>query len=86
MGWFDSSEEQIEQKMVDSNGQVNNNIIIQEAKDVHDQLRLNEKVLNVMYTMCGIELLRLGMYIYVKFVRRMKKKYGTNTIGSNNTA
>lgn len=78
MGWFDSSEEQIEQKMVDSNGQVNNNIIIQEAKDVHEQLRLNEKLLTVMYTMCGIELLRLGMYIYFKFIKSIKKKCGRN--------
>lgn len=78
MGWFDSSEEQIEQKMVDSNGQVNNNIIIQEAKDVHEQLRLNEKLLTVMYTMFGIELLRLGMYIYFKFIKSIKKKYGRN--------
>lgn len=78
MGWFDSSEEQIEQKMVDSNGQVNNNIIIQEAKDVHEQLRLNEKLLTVMYTMCGIELLRLGMYIYFKFMKSIKKKYSRN--------
>lgn len=75
MGWFDSSEEQIEQKMVDSNGQVNNNIIIQEAKDVHEQLKLNEKLLTVMNIMCGIELLRLGMYIYFKLVKSIKKKY-----------
>lgn len=77
MGWFTSSEEE-ETNMVDSNGQVNNNIIIQEAADIHDQTQISERVLAVMYIMCVLEIIKIGIYIYNSFVKRMKKKYGNN--------
>lgn len=76
MGIFGDSVENT--KMVDTNGQVNNNIIIQEAADIHDQTKTSERVLLVMYFMCGLELIKFGIYIYNSFARRMKKKYQTN--------
>lgn len=76
MGIFgDSIEETI---AVDSNGQVNNNIIIQEAADIHDQTKTTERVLSVMYIMCALEVMKIGIYIYNSFVKRMKKKYRNN--------
>lgn len=79
MGWFGSSEERDESKLVDTNGQVNNNVIIQEARDVHDSRRSNEQMVMLMYFMCGLEIVKCAMYIYCKFVRKMKKKYTTRT-------
>lgn len=76
MGIFGDSDE--ETKMVDSNGQVNNNIIIQEAADIHDQTRNSERVLSVMYIMVVLEAIKICIYIYNSFVRRMKKKYRNN--------
>lgn len=42
MGWFTSSEEDTG-NVVDANGQVNKNIIIQEAKDTHEQVKLSAR-------------------------------------------
>lgn len=75
MGWFDSSEESKEEKMVDSNGQVNNNIIIQEAKDTHHQVGLSEKLVTGTYIIIGIEILKLIICLYTVWRRQMKKKY-----------
>lgn len=83
MGFFGSSEENVEQKTVDSTGHDNNNIIIQEAKDTHDQVRLNEKVLYTMYFMCTIEVFKLGVYLFLKFKKNLKKKYNQQN-GRNN--
>lgn len=76
MGWFGSSEE--ETKMVDTNGQVNNNIIIQEAADIHDQTQNSERLLMVMYFTCILEVIKIGLYVYNCFTKRMKKKYSRN--------
>lgn len=82
MGIFGSSEENIDQKAVDSTGHVNTNIVIQEAKDTHEQLKINEKMVHIMYVMCGIELLKLGVYLYYKFVKNIKKKYVRSGLGN----
>lgn len=76
MGFFGDSNE--ETNLGDSNGQVNNNIIIQEAADIHDQTRTTERVLTVMYIMCVLELMKIGIYIYNSFAKRIKKKYRNN--------
>lgn len=79
MGIFGSSEETNEEKMVDSNGNVNNNIIIQEAHDTHDTMKMNQRMLNVMYLMCSIEIVKLGLYIFCRFKKSLKKKYNQNS-------
>lgn len=80
MGIFGGSSEEINnQKQIDATGNINNNVIIQEAHDVHEQLKLNEKVVNLMYAMCALEIIKFGMYIYCKFIRKMKKKYSGNS-------
>lgn len=83
MGWFGSSEEEIEMKTVDTNGNVNNNIIIQEAKDTHTQMVLNERLLWATYLLVGAEIIKLGIYLFHSFKKALKKKYTKNT---NNSA
>ena len=77
MGWFDSSEEVIEEKLVDTNGNVNNNIIIQEAKDTHWQAATSEKLLFATYVLVLVEILKLGICSYNAWRRQMKKKYSS---------
>lgn len=65
MGIFGSSEENVEQKIVDSNGQVNNNIVIQEARLFVHQLQeedeenvsTKQRQLNTVYQNLFIPLL-----------------------------
>lgn len=72
MGWFGSSEENIESKTVDSNGNINNNIILQEASDTHHQMLTNEKLLVATYLLVLAELLKLALYVFGS-LRRMWK-------------
>lgn len=78
MGWFDSSEEVVEEKMVDTNGNVNNNIIIQEAKDTHLQAALSEKLLFATYVLIAFEFVKLAICSYNTWKRQMKKRYNGN--------
>lgn len=79
MGLFSSSEEKIDEKMVDSNGHVNNNIIIQEAEDTHLQAALSEKLLFCTYILVLLEIVKLTICLYTTWKRHMKKKYNRNT-------
>lgn len=75
MGIFGSSEESIESKTVDSNGQVNNNIIIQEARDTHSQMVLSEKLLFGTYILIGLEIVKIIFCSISAYRRYIKKKY-----------
>lgn len=75
MGWFSSSEEIVEEKLVDTNGNVNNNIIIQEAKDTHQLATLGEQLLMATYVMVGLELVKLSICFYKLWHRNLKRKY-----------
>lgn len=75
MGSSESSEQRTEEKMVDATGQINNNIIIQEAKDTHIQMLLNEKLLMASYILIGFETIKLIVYCYTQYQIKMKKKY-----------
>lgn len=75
MGIFGSSEESTEVKTVDTNGQVNNNIIIREANDIHSQLDVSSKLLFATYVLVSIEILKFGIYIFSGIKRQWKKKY-----------
>lgn len=78
MGWFDSSEEIIEEKLVDCNGNVNNNIIIQEAKDTHLQATLSERLLTATYFLVALETAKWAICFYNMWRRQIKKKYNKN--------
>lgn len=75
MGIFGSSEENIDQKTIDTNGQVNNNIVIQEAKDTHSQLLVNSKLLYATYALVGFEIIKLATYMFASYTKRMKKAF-----------
>lgn len=75
MGWFSSSEENFEEKTVDSTGHVNNNIIIQEAKDTHEQVLINEKMMLATYLLVFAEVVKLCIYLYTQWRSNIKKKY-----------
>lgn len=76
MGIFGSSEESIENKAIDTNGQVNNNLIIQqEAHDTHDSMIYTEKLLVASYIMIGLEVFKIGFWLFGALKRNIKKKY-----------
>lgn len=74
MGSSQSSEE-TEVKAVDSNGNINNNIILQEAHDTHAQMVINEKMLWAAYALVLAEVIKLGIYMFNVFRKTLKKKY-----------
>lgn len=78
MGIFGSSEESIETKTIDSNGQVNNNIIVQEARDTHSQMMLSEKLLTGTYILIGLEIVKIVICSISAYRRHVKKKYSSN--------
>lgn len=77
MGWLGSSEEKTEQKTVDTTGQVNNNIVIQEAEDIHQQVAMSEKLLFATYLLVGAEIIKLCVYLFVALKKHFKKRYQT---------
>lgn len=86
-GWFSSEEKKVDEKMIDSNGHVNNNIIIQEAQDIHHQMVLDEKLLFATYILVLIGIIRLAIYLFNAYKRNLKKKLSLPTtskdIGEN---
>lgn len=79
MGIFGSSEESIENKAIESNGQVNNNIILQEASDTHSQMVLSEKLLFGTYVLIGLETIKIAICLFSAYRRHMKKQYQQRT-------
>lgn len=77
MGGSSSKEER---KAIDTNGNVNNKIIIQEADDIHDQLLTGQKLLIATYVLVILEIIKFGAYIFVNFKRNLKKKYTNNNV------
>lgn len=72
-----TSSEQVDEKVVESNGQVNNNVIIQEAKDTHNQLLVNEKLLYATYALIVFEIIKLAIYLLSAYRRKMKKAFAS---------
>lgn len=79
MGIFGSSEESIENKAIESNGQVNNNIILQEASDTHSQMVFSEKLLFGTYILIGLETVKIFICLFSAYRRHVKKKYQQKT-------
>lgn len=74
---FGLSEEEVETKTIDTNGNVNNNIIIREANDTHSQMLIGEKMLIATYFLVAAEVLKLAIHLYHSFKKTLKKKYQT---------
>lgn len=75
MGIFGSSEESTEIKSIDTNGQVNNNIIVQEAKDTYSQLLISEKLITGTYVLIALETIKIAICLFSAYRRHMKKRY-----------
>lgn len=75
MAIFGSSEESTEIKNVDTTGTVNNNIIMQEAKDTHDQLAVTEKLVFGTYILIALEAIKIGICLISAYRRHLKKQY-----------
>lgn len=69
------SKEETEVKTVDSNGNINNNIILQEARDTHSQMVIGEKLLFATYLLVMFETIKILIYIIQSFRKMLKKKY-----------
>lgn len=75
MGSSESTEQKFEEKTVDSTGHVNNNIVIQEARDTHQQVLLNERMMYATYLLVLFEVIKLSIYMYTQCKGKLKKKY-----------
>lgn len=73
MGLTSSKEYHIDQKVVDENGRINNNVIIRSR---HNAMIINEKILITMYFLCVIEVIKLAICGYNAYKRALKKRYG----------
>lgn len=76
--WFSSDEQIVEEKTVDMNGNVNNNIIIREAQATHLLLMNSERLLIATYLLVFLEIVKLSICFYQSIRRGMKKRYLQN--------
>lgn len=84
MGSSESSEVNIEEKAVDSVGHVNNNIVVQGARDNHQQVIVGEKLLVATYLLVCFEIIKMAIYFYTQCRNNIKKRYaGKPTTGPN---
>lgn len=75
MGWFGSSEEETEIKNVDTTGQVNNNVVIQNARDNHHQVLLDEKILFATHLLVAMKVLEMLIYAFHSLRKAFKRRY-----------
>lgn len=80
MGFFGGSEEESnEAKTVDTTGNVNNNIVLlQEARDTHEQMILNQKLVYASYALVLFEVIKLAVYIFSSYKKKLKKTLSGN--------
>lgn len=76
MGGSESSEIKTEEKAIDSMGHVNNNIVVQGARDNHQQVIVSERLLIATYLLVCAEVIKLLIYFYSQCRSNLKKRYG----------
>lgn len=83
-----SSKDDKEWKNIDTAGQVNNNIVIQqqEAKDIHAQLKINDQMLTIMFAMFVLEVIKFILYVFFKFKKNLKKRYSVQSVQSKSSS
>lgn len=67
------SESKEEIKTVDTNGNVNNNIVIQDPVSIH-----NQELMILMYIVCTIKIIEFTYVMYKEFLKKLKKRYVNN--------
>lgn len=66
-------------KILDSTGQVNNNVVIEEPMSVH-----NQEMIVLLYIIAAVKLLEFILYVYNGHSRYLKRKYDKqNKINQN---
>lgn len=65
-----SSHSQVEKKTIESTGQVNNNVVIQETEDVYSM-----EIVILLSLLCALKILEISIFLYNKYKQQMKKKY-----------
>lgn len=68
MGQTQSSSKEIE-----SDGEVNNNVVINEPKN-----NGNSQVLLVLWIICALKIIEFALYIYNRHQKSLKKRYTNN--------
>lgn len=68
-----STQTKDEQKTVDTTGQVNNNVVIQETVDVY-----SSEIVLLLSVIVVLKLIEFLCYVYMQHARKMKKKYSGN--------
>lgn len=71
--WFSSSKTNDQHKDLKSNGEIINNITIDDPVKVHD----TDTIVILLCVLCALKLLSLIIYTYNTHKKYMKKKYGT---------
>lgn len=75
---FSSEEVKVDEKLIDTNGQVNNNIIIGKAKDTHECMLLDQKIFIILCLLFFVEIIKLAVQIVVAYNKFIKKKYNND--------
>lgn len=73
MGGMSSKEYHIDEKVVDANGRINNNVII---RGTHTIMEVNERILIAMYFLCVMKVIELAIYGFNAYKKALKKRYG----------
>jgi hypothetical protein len=68
-----SNSKNVEQKTIESDGQVNNNFVIQDRVDVYSQ-----ELVILLGIIALIKILEFGYFIYSQHNRSLKKKFERN--------
>lgn len=74
MGWFDSSEES---KVVDTNGNVNNNVVVQIQEEVDT---FGKEIIVMLGIITIILIIQFINFCYKVFVNKIKKNYEPNRV------
>lgn len=62
-----------EQKEIDSNGAINNNIVLRNTDVVN--VSIDTEILVLLSVMCGLQILEILIFLYYKHRHGLKNKY-----------
>jgi hypothetical protein len=68
-----SNSKNVEQKTIESDGQVNNNFVIQETVDVY-----NKEIIVMLAVIAFLKLLEFAYFIYKEHSKMLKKRFERN--------
>lgn len=77
MGWFGDTSS--EEKVVDTTGNVNNNVVIEQSVPIH-----NIELGTILYIICIIKIIELLYILFKAYNKVQKKKYVRRGISMHN--